>query len=41
VLLSITTLATEAKTNDDKYLLSTVFFAAVLFSAGISLRLDW
>jgi hypothetical protein len=32
---------TEAKTNDDKYILSTVFFAAVLFSAGISLRLDW
>jgi hypothetical protein len=32
---------TEAKTNDDKYILSTVFFAAVLFFAGISLRLDW
>jgi hypothetical protein len=32
---------TAAKTNDDKYILSTVFFAAVLFSAGISLRLDW
>jgi hypothetical protein len=32
---------TEAKSNDDKYILSTVFFAAVLFSAGISLRLDW
>jgi hypothetical protein len=32
---------TEAKTNDDKYILSTVFFAAVLFSAGISLRLEW
>jgi hypothetical protein len=32
---------TEAKTNDDKYILSTVFFAAVLFFAGISLRLLW
>jgi hypothetical protein len=32
---------TEAKTNDDKYILSTVFFAAVLFFAGISLRLEW
>jgi len=32
---------TQAKTNDDKYILSTVFFAAVLFFAGISLRLDW
>ncbi len=32
---------TEAKTHDDKYILSTVFFAAVLFFAGISLRLDW
>ena len=32
---------TKAKTNDDKYILSTVFFAAVLFFAGISLRLDW
>jgi hypothetical protein len=32
---------TSAKTNDDKYILSTVFFAAVLFFAGISLRLDW
>jgi hypothetical protein len=32
---------TQAKTNDDKYVLSTVFFAAVLFFAGISLRLDW
>ena len=31
----------DAKTNDDKYILSTVFFAAVLFFAGISLRLDW
>jgi hypothetical protein len=32
---------TAAKTNDDKYILSTVFFAAVLFFAGISLRLAW
>jgi hypothetical protein len=32
---------TDAKSNDDKYILSTVFFAAVLFFAGISLRLDW
>jgi hypothetical protein len=32
---------TEGKTNDDKYILSTVFFAAVLFFAGISLRLEW
>jgi hypothetical protein len=32
---------TDAKSNDDKYVLSTVFFAAVLFFAGISLRLDW
>ena len=32
---------TRAKTNDDRYILSTVFFAAVLFFAGISLRLDW
>jgi hypothetical protein len=32
---------TAAKTNDDKYILSTVFFAAVLFFAGISLRLEW
>jgi hypothetical protein len=32
---------TSAKSNDDKYILSTVFFAAVLFFAGISLRLDW
>jgi hypothetical protein len=32
---------TRAKSNDDKYILSTVFFAAVLFFAGISLRLDW
>ncbi|HEY8779959.1 MAG TPA: hypothetical protein VIL93_09235 [Solirubrobacterales bacterium] len=32
---------TDANTNDDHYILSTVFFAAVLFFAGISLRLDW
>jgi hypothetical protein len=32
---------TKAKTNDDHYILSTVFFAAVLFFAGISLRLLW
>lgn len=32
---------TEAKSNDDHYILSTVFFAAVLFFAGISLRLMW
>jgi hypothetical protein len=32
---------TEAKANDDHYILSTVFFAAVLFFAGISLRLMW
>ena len=32
---------TQAKTNGDRYILSTVFFAAVLFFAGISLRLDW
>lgn len=32
---------TEARSDDDKYILSTVFFAAVLFFAGISLRLLW
>jgi hypothetical protein len=32
---------TQAKRYDDRYVLSTVFFAAVLFFAGISLRLDW
>ena len=31
----------EAKGNDDDYILSTVFFAAVLFFASISLRVDW
>jgi hypothetical protein len=30
-----------AKTNADHYILATVFMAAVLFFAGISLRLDW
>jgi hypothetical protein len=33
--------ALAAKKHDDNYILSTVFFAAVLFFAGISLRLDW
>ena len=32
---------TQARSNDDKYILSTVFFAGVLFFAGISLRLQW
>src|SRR5215212_1231381 len=32
---------TEAKANDDHYILSTLFFASVLFFAGISLRLYW
>jgi hypothetical protein len=32
---------TDAKRTNDRYVLSTVFFAAVLFFAGISLRLDW
>ncbi len=32
---------TDAKEHDDDYILSTVFFAAVLFFAGISLRVDW
>jgi hypothetical protein len=35
------TAGTAAKANDDHYILSTVFFAAVLFFAGISLRLGW
>jgi hypothetical protein len=39
--LTSTKKAPKPKTNDDKYVLSTVFFAAVLFFAGISLRLDW
>ncbi|HEX4625979.1 MAG TPA: hypothetical protein VH231_16145 [Solirubrobacteraceae bacterium] len=32
---------TAAKETDDKFILSTVFFAAVLFFSGISLRLAW
>jgi hypothetical protein len=32
---------TEAKTNDDDHILATVFFAAVLFLAAVSLRLQW
>jgi hypothetical protein len=32
---------TDAKARDDQYILSTVFFAAVLFFAGISLRVGW
>jgi hypothetical protein len=32
---------TDAKSNDDDYILSTVFFAAVLFFASISLRVHW
>ena len=32
---------TQAKSNDDHYILSTLFFASVLFFAGISLRLYW
>jgi hypothetical protein len=32
---------TAAKDHDDDYILSTLFFAAVLFFAGISLRVDW
>ena len=32
---------TQAKLNADRYILATVFMAAVLFFAGISLRLDW
>jgi hypothetical protein len=32
---------TEARSDDDKYILSTVFFAGVLFFAGISLRVLW
>jgi hypothetical protein len=31
----------EAKEHDDDYILSTVFFATVLFFASIALRLDW
>ena len=32
---------TRAKLYADRYILATVFMAAVLFFAGISLRLDW
>jgi hypothetical protein len=32
---------TQAKIYADRYVLATVFMAAVLFFAGISLRLDW
>lgn len=32
---------TQAKSNSDRYILATVFMAAVLFFAGISLRLEW
>jgi hypothetical protein len=32
---------TEAKTNDDDHILATVFFAAVLFLAAVSLRVEW
>jgi hypothetical protein len=31
----------EAKHHDDAYILSTVFFAAVLFFASVSMRLGW
>lgn len=31
----------EAKHHDDSYILSTVFFAAVLFFASVSMRLEW
>jgi hypothetical protein len=31
----------EAKSNDDDHILATVFFAAVLFLAAVSLRLEW
>jgi hypothetical protein len=34
-------IGSDAKDNDDHYILSTVFFATVLFFAGISLRLEW
>jgi hypothetical protein len=32
---------TEAKTNDDDHILATVFFAAVLFLAAVSMRVEW
>jgi hypothetical protein len=31
----------EATENADKYVFTTVFFAAVLFFSGISLRFEW
>ena len=31
----------EATENADRYVFATVFFAAVLFFSGISLRFDW
>jgi hypothetical protein len=31
----------EAKTNDDDHILATVFFAAVLFLAAVSMRVEW
>jgi hypothetical protein len=30
-----------AKENDDAFILSTVFFAGVMFFAGVCMRLDW
>jgi hypothetical protein len=32
---------TDAKTNDDDHILATVFFAAVLFLAAVSMRVEW
>lgn len=32
---------THAQSNGDRHILSTVFFAAVLFLAAVSLRVDW
>jgi hypothetical protein len=31
----------EAKAHDDAFILSTVFFAAVMFFAGVCMRLEW
>ena len=31
----------DAKQHDDAFILSTVFFAAVLFFGSVSLRLEW
>ena len=33
--------AKDATENADKYIFGTVFFAAVLFFAGISMRFNW